>query len=112
MLNDNGLIRDSAFLAESWRAELSDAKIPLLVGVPNLVDPAETLGTLAAVPDHEALGLQAANLIFDLADNDWNVAERAIELPLSVKTVVDVKQVRERFGLKLDALKHIDRPLE
>jgi glucokinase len=24
---------------------------------------------------HEALGLQAVNLIFDLADNDWNVGD-------------------------------------
>jgi putative ABC transport system substrate-binding protein len=112
MLNDNGLIRDGAFLAETWRAVLRDAKLPLVVGVPNLVDPAEPFGTLAAVPDHEALGLQAANMIFDLADNDWNVKDRAIELPLSIKTVVDVKQVRECFGLKSDALQHIDRALE
>lgn len=112
MLNDNGLIRDASFLADSWRAVLQDRKMPLLVGVPNLVDPVEPLGTLAVVPDHEALGLQAANLIFDLADNNWSLEGRGIELPLSVKTVVDMKQVRERFGLKPDAQQHIDRPLE
>jgi putative ABC transport system substrate-binding protein len=112
MLNDNGLIRNGAFVAETWRTVLNDLKLPLVVGVPNLVDPAEPVGTLAAVPDHEALGLQAANLIFDLADNDWDVRNRAIELPLSVKTVVDVQQVRDHFGLKPDALDHIDRPLE
>jgi hypothetical protein len=112
MLNDNGLIRDGGFISETWRAVLHDVSLPLLVGVPNLVDPGEPFGTLAVVPDHEALGLQAANLIFDLADNDWNTAQHAIELPLSVKTVVDVKQARERFGLKPDALHHIDRALE
>jgi hypothetical protein len=112
MLNDNGLIRDGGFISDTWRAVLRDVSLPLLVGVPNLVDPSEPFGTLAVVPDHEALGLQAANLIFDLADNDWNVSQHAIELPLSVKTVVDVKQTRERFGLRPDALQHIDRPLE
>lgn len=112
MLNDNGLIRNGAFVAETWRSALRDAKIPLVVGVPNLVDPAEPVGALAVVPDHEALGLQAANLIFDLADNDWKISKRTIEQPLSVKTVVDLKQVRERFGLKPDALPHIDRPLD
>jgi hypothetical protein len=112
MLNDNGLIHDGAFISETWRAVLRDVSIPLLVGVPNLVDPTEPLGTLAVVPDHEALGLQAANLIFDLADNDWKVGDHAIELPLSVKTVVDIKQVRERFGLRPDALQHIDRALD
>jgi hypothetical protein len=111
MLNDNGLIRDGAFVTETWRAVLGETKLPLVVGVSNLVDPAEPVGTLAVVPDHEALGLQAANMIFDMADNDWDTS-RAVELPVSVKTVVDLNQVRERFGLKPDALQHIDRPLE
>jgi hypothetical protein len=35
-----------------------------------------------------------------------------VELPLSVKTVVDIKLVRANFGLRPDALKHIDRALE
>jgi putative ABC transport system substrate-binding protein len=112
MLNDNGLIRNGEFLSETWQSVLHDTKLPLLVGVPNLVDPAEPFGTMATVPDHEALGLQAANLIFDWADKDWNVNDRSIELPLSVKTVVDIKQVRDRFGLKQDALRHIDCPLD
>jgi len=42
--------------------------------------------------------------LIDLADNDWDVKGRAIELPLSVKTVVDIRQIRDRFGLKADAL--------
>jgi len=70
MLNDNGLVRDAEFVDDTWRTELSDAKMPLIVGVPNLVAPGSSLGTLAVVPDHEALGLQAANLVFDLSDND------------------------------------------
>jgi putative ABC transport system substrate-binding protein len=112
MLNDNGLIRDGLFLADTWRLALRDVSLPLLVGVPNLVDPSDPFGTLAVVPDHEALGLQAANLIFDLAENDWNLEGRGIDLPLSVKTIVDMKQARDRFGLKKDASRHIDHPLE
>lgn len=112
MLNDNGLIRDGLFLTETWRLALRDVNLPLLVGVPNLVDPIDPLGTLAVVPDHEALGLQAANLIFDLADNNWKIEGRGLDLPLSVKTIVDMKQARERFGLKPNAERHIDRPLE
>jgi hypothetical protein len=112
MLNDNGLIRDAAFVMETWRSALRDVNLPLMVGVSNLVDPAEPFGALAVVPDHEALGLQAANLLFDLAGNNWNVGEHAIELPLSVKTVVDVKQVRDRFGLRAGALQQIDQALD
>lgn len=112
MLNDNVLVRDDTFLDDAWRAEATDAKVPLIVGVANFVDPTSPLGALAVVPDHEALGLQAANLIFDLADNGWQVDAHHMELPLSVKTVVDVKLVRDGFGLRPDALKHIDKALE
>jgi putative ABC transport system substrate-binding protein len=112
MLNDNGLIRDGEFVEDAWRAELNDARLPLIVGVPNLVDPNSPLGTLAVVPDHEALGLQAANLLFDLSENNWQVENHPVELPLSVKTVVDIRLVRANFGLRPDALKHIDRALE
>jgi hypothetical protein len=112
MLNDNGLIRDGRFLDDTWRAALKQVKLPLIVGLPNLVDPQSPLGTLAVVPDHETLGLQTANLIFDVADDGWRVEDHAIELPLSVKTVVDVKQARDQFGLQPDALRHIDRVAE
>jgi putative ABC transport system substrate-binding protein len=112
MVNDNGLIRDGRFLDESWRAALKEVKVPLIVGLSNLVDPIAPLGTLAVVPDHETMGLQAANLIFDVADDGWRVEDHAIELPLSVKTIVDVKQAREQFGLQPDALRHIDRVAE
>ena len=112
MLNDNGLLRDGEFIEDAWRAELRDAKLPLIVGVPNLVEPSAPLATLAVVPDLEALGLQAANLLFDLQDDNWHVESHPVELPLSVKTVVDLRLARASFGLRPDALKHIDRPLE
>jgi putative ABC transport system substrate-binding protein len=112
MLNDNALVRDSQYRDEAWRAELNDSKLPLIVGVANLVNPESPLGTLAVVPDHEALGLQAANLIFELADDDWRVENHPVELPLSVKTVVDIRMVRSHFDLRPEALKHIDKALE
>lgn len=112
LLNDNVLLRDAQFLDETWRAELRTAKVPLVVGVPNLVNPSSPLGTLAVVPDHEALGLQASNLIFDLAENGWRVDQHPIDLPLSVKTIVDLRQSRSLFQLRQDATGRIDRGLE
>ena len=112
MLNDNELIKSSEYLDQTWRAELRNANVPLVVGVPNLVNPRTPLGSFAVVPDHGALGLQAANVIFELADNGWRAEDHAVELPISIKTLADVKQLRAKFGLKDDALQHIDRALE
>lgn len=112
MLNDNELIKSSEYLDQTWRAELRNANVPLVVGVPNLVNPRTPLGSFAVVPDHEALGLQAANVIFELAENGWRAEDHAVELPISIKTLADVKQLRVKFGLKDDALQHIDRALE
>jgi ABC-type uncharacterized transport system substrate-binding protein len=112
MLNDDALVRSPEFVDDAWRVELGEARLPLIVGVPNLVDPSFPLATLAVVPDHEALGLQAANLLFDLSENDWHVERFPLEGPLSVRTVVDVKLVRANFGLRPDALKRIDSALE
>jgi putative ABC transport system substrate-binding protein len=112
MLNDNELIKGSEYLDQTWRAELRNANVPLVVGVPNLVNPRTPLGSFAVVPDHEALGLQTANVIFELAENGWHAEDHAVELPLSIKTLADVKQLRARVGLKDDALQHIDRALE
>ena len=112
LLNDNELIKNTQFLDDTWRTEIAAAKVPLVVGVPNLVNPRTPLGSFAVVPDHEALGLQTANLIFELQENGWRADEHGVELPLSVKTVVDLKQLRDNFGLKEDALRHIDRALE
>ena len=112
MLNDNGLIRSREFLDQTWRAALRDTRVPLIVGVPNLIDAQSPLGSIAVVPDHEALGLQAANLIFDLSSEGWDAQAHDVELPLSVKTVVDVKQLSATVGLKDDALRHIDKAVE
>lgn len=112
MLNDNLLVRDAQFLEETWRAELRTARVPFIVGVANLVDPTASVGTLAVVPDHEALGMQAGNLIFDLAESGWAVEQHKVDLPLSVKTIVDLQQVRERFRLRKDAAGRIDKGLE
>jgi putative ABC transport system substrate-binding protein len=112
MINDNELIKSSEYLDQTWRAELRHARVPVVVGVPNLVNPRMPLGTFAVVPDHGGLGLQAANLIFDLAENGWRADQHPVELPISINTLADVRQVREHFGLKDDALQHIDHPLE
>jgi hypothetical protein len=61
------------------------------------------------LPDHGALGLQAANMVFSLADEDWNANARPVELPLSVQSTVDLPWSRQHLEFREDALERIDR---
>ena len=111
VLNDNRLLKDGRFLREAWMPALKSLGVPVVVGAAPLLNPSSPFGTFAVLPDHAALGAQAANLIFDLADNNWRVEDHAIELPISTVKVLDVRSARE-FGLRASAPNHVDRPLE
>jgi hypothetical protein len=111
VLNDNTLLGRDA-LAEVWLPRLRDTPVPVVVGVSTLVRPEAGFGTLAVLPDHQGLGSQAANTIFALSDNDWKIGDLRVDLPISVRTVANVGQLRHDFGLKPGALDRIDEPLE
>jgi putative ABC transport system substrate-binding protein len=111
VLNDNRLLRDGRFLREAWMPALKSLGVPVVVGAAPLVNASSPFGTFAVLPDHAALGAQAANLIFDLADNGWRVESHPIELPLSTVKVLDVQSARS-FGLRESALNRVDRRVE
>jgi hypothetical protein len=53
------------------------------------------------LPDHTALGAQAAGMILDVADNNWVLPDdMEVELPLSTVATIDLVQARERFALR------------
>lgn len=113
VLNDDRLLTPQ-LLADGWLRGLNERPwIPTIVGAASLVAPSQSFGTFAVLPDHTALGTQAANLVLDIADNQWSLPPRsAAQLPLSTTTTVDLKQVRERFVLRPSALAQVDKVLE
>jgi hypothetical protein len=113
ILNDDRLLTPR-LIAEAWLPGLNERPwAPTIVGVGALVSPGQSFGTFAVLPDHTALGVQAAGLVFDIAGNDWQVpVEAEVALPLSTTTTVDLAQVRERFLLQGHALEQVDRILE
>jgi putative ABC transport system substrate-binding protein len=98
-------------LGEAWRTELTALGVPVVVGTADLVG-AGRFGTLAVAPDLDALGVQAAELLYGLAESDWQVDGHPVELPISTATVVNVSTVKQRFGLRDGALQRIDRAVE
>jgi len=82
------------------------------VGVPTLVSAEARFGTFAVLPDLEALGVPAAHVLFEISENDWRASDHAVELPVSTTTVVNMRQVREHFGLREGANRRIDKAIE
>jgi hypothetical protein len=113
ILNDDRLLSPQLIM-EGWIPGLNERPwSPTIVGAASLVSPGQSFGTFAVLPDHTALGSQAATLLFDIADNGWVLPEDAeIQLPLSTTTTVDLVQAKERFELRADALQNVDRVLE
>ncbi len=107
VLNDNALLEPEN-IRDGWIPEARKSEVPIIVGVSSLVNPRLSFGSIAVVPDHTALGVQIANLLFELSDEDWKIEDREIELPLSVQTVVDMTQTRV-MQLTDDAPGLIDR---
>lgn len=113
VLNDDRLLTPR-LLADGWLHGLNEPPwVPTIVGAASLVSPSQSFGTFAVLPDHTALGTQAANLMLDIADNDWVLpGSGATQLPLSTTTTVDLTQAKERFALRPSALAQVDKVLE
>ncbi|WP_438008150.1 hypothetical protein WME89_05200 [Sorangium sp. So ce321] len=111
VLNDNILLKPR-WLASIWLPKVGkNSRIPVIVGVASLLTPVQ-LGTFAMVPDHAALAVQTADMVFDLADGGWQIRRPAIQLPLEINTIVALERARKHFGLKESALRSIDQTVE
>jgi hypothetical protein len=113
ILNDDRLLTPR-LIAEGWLPGLNERPFcPTIVGAASLVSARNSFGTFAVLPDHVALGAQAAGLLFDIADESWQIAGDAqVQLPLSTTTAVDLVQARAHFSLREDALRQVDRILD
>ena len=112
VLNDNRLLKDGRFVIEVWQPAIEGLKVPVIVGAAPLVSAQAAFGTFAVLPDHAALGVQAANLVQDLAEEQWDAAHHSVELPLATTSVLDLVAARERFGLRDDPRKLVDQVVE
>lgn len=113
VLNDDHLLTPQ-LISKGWLPGLNERPWrPTIVGAENLVAAGLSFGTFAVLPDHTELGTQAANVIYDIADEGWKLPESyETQEPLSTKTTLDLVQVNERFHLLPDALAHVDRVLK
>ncbi len=104
--NDNALLT-APLIERAWSPVLERQRIPVIVGVPSLVSGDFHFGTFAAVPDVEAIGVQAADFVYSISENDWKAHSLAIQPPLSVRTYVDVSRARQ-LGMTPEGERSVD----
>ncbi|WP_437578766.1 hypothetical protein [Sorangium sp. So ce887] len=104
--NDNGLLSPT-FLTHVWLPYVDRLGAPVVVAVRSLVNEHAEFGTFAAIPDTQALTVQAADFLYELADADWKLRASDVRLPISVKRLVDVRLAR-RFGLDSSQFGQVD----
>jgi hypothetical protein len=113
ILNDDRLL-SPRLITDGWLPGLTERpRVPTIVGAASLVSPSGGFGTFAVLPDHTALGAQAASSIYDIRDAGWQLpGDSESQLPLSVTTILDIRQARERLPLRSDVVQHVDRIIE
>lgn len=111
ILNDN-LFLTPKLIQGTWMPRIRKSKVLSVVGVEALVNPALDFGSFAVLPDHYALGSQAAGLVQEIQDAGWKVEDPRVDQPLSVVKILNAKQVKNRVGVKDEKLGEIDKVLE
>jgi hypothetical protein len=104
--NDNSLLT-RLLVAKVWLPYLERLQLPVIVGVPSLVRADYAFGVYGAIPDPEALAIQAADLIIDLSQNNWASEGQSVRLPLSARTYVSAP-LSQRFGVLAPRLQNVD----
>ena len=69
-------------------------------------------GSYAVIPDLEALGVQTANLLFELEENDWQAGEWAPEMPLAVQQLLNLNTLSRNAVVESTKLEHINQIIE
>ena len=111
VLNDNGLL-NRQMVRRGWLPALQSNQTPILVNAGSLLSRRVSFGTFAVLPDHRALGIQAANLLTTIAERGWRASGVDLEYPLTVEKVLDINFARQNLALREQRLATIDRLVE
>ncbi|MBN1576563.1 MAG: hypothetical protein JW913_08425 [Chitinispirillaceae bacterium] len=109
--NDNALLQAN-IIRRVWMPATQKYKVPVIVGVEVLVNPKLNFGTFAVLPDHVALGSQAAGMVYEIKDNNWVCEEHRVDPPLAVYKIINLLQAKKRFTVSDEKLKSIDKKLK
>lgn len=107
---------DPVFLApeiirDVWLPFSEKYSIPIIVGVESMLKSNVNFGTYAVLPDHIALGNQAAELVRDIRDAGWKVDFTIVEPPISIYQVMNPTKIQKKYNLESEKLE-VDKVIE
>ena len=112
MINDNKLLTPK-LLTSAWIPQLSKSSVPVLTGVEVLLESRFQLGTMATLPDHYSLGVQAASIALDIVDGDGSADDVDVEEPRTTERLLNMDMSKKKgIDLKEDAADSVDRIIE
>ena len=94
ILNDNALLTSNALL-KAWLPSRAKSKLPAIVGIRQFLTKIP-LGSFAIVPDHYGLGEQAAGIVFEIMENNWQLANIEIQQPVSVNKFISTANLDKK----------------
>lgn len=93
---------DPVFLSKDiiqsvWKPFTEKYDVPVIVGVESFLLSDVNFGSFAVLPDHSALGQQAANIVYSIKENDWKSDNSLLEAPISIFKVLNFKRVKSHI---------------
>jgi len=108
IVNDNILLNPQT-LANAWLPILSNQYIPVIVNVPNLVAADLDFGLLSVYPTAKKLGYQAAEIVFEIINNNWDVSVVDVQEPISSTVKFNKKlAVKNQIEFNKDIMVELD----
>ena len=111
VLNDSKLLSKKA-IVKGWLPALAGNTKPVVVGVSSILKPELSFGSFGVLPDHVGLGSQAAGMIFEFADNDWQIETDTFGSPVGVEKVLNMRFAKQHWELDDAGLAKVDRIVE
>jgi len=112
VVNDNALL-NSRVIQNAWLPALKRFNKPVIVGVDGLTSKTLAFGTLTVIPDHYAMGIQAAGLIGELMENNWKLENNLVFHPIAIHKLLNLKLAQNKdIPIKVGKLGAVDELLQ
>lgn len=80
-----------------WKPFIEEYDVPVIVGVESFLLSEVNFGSFAVLPDHSAMGQQAANIVYSIQDNGWKSDNTLVEAPISIFKVLNFKRAKSHI---------------